>query len=238
MLLACSNMTPPDSWSTSGACHPPYVKPLSRSSSGPPGACATPSSVTNSVTMSLPMVSSFAWCDASLCRRHRRADVIAGAAINGPGGGHDAGLGWMDSSALGRRLPRRRVVGQPRKQAAGALHRPGAGELVARHRSTEHRVGGNRSAPIARCLRTSPSDRQRNDAARHRQFWHALGASYAGFCQTETWLRLLLVKGSRFQSLHRSRKAIPARRAMRSNSDGHTLRNGAEKVLVSPPTNQ
>ena len=64
------------------------------------------------------------------------------------------------------------------------------------------------------------------------------GARYSGFCQTEMWLRLVLVKGSRFQSLHRSRKAIPARRAMRSNSDGHTLRNGAEKVLVSPSKNQ
>src|SRR5206468_4069634 len=58
MLLACSNMTLPDSSSSSGACHPPCAKPLSRSSSGPPGACATPSSVTNSVTTSLPMVSS------------------------------------------------------------------------------------------------------------------------------------------------------------------------------------
>ena len=61
---------------------------------------------------------------------------------------------------------------------------------------------------------------------------------YSGFCQTEIWLRLVLVKGSRFQSLHRSRKAIPATRAMRSNSDGHTLRNGTEKVFVSPSTNQ
>ena len=25
MLLACSNMTLPDSWSSSGACHPPCV---------------------------------------------------------------------------------------------------------------------------------------------------------------------------------------------------------------------
>ena len=62
MLLACSNMTPPDPWSSSGACHPPCVKPLSRSSSGPPGACATPSSVTNSVTISLPMVCSLPDC--------------------------------------------------------------------------------------------------------------------------------------------------------------------------------
>ena len=61
MLLACSNMTPPDSWSASGACHPPCAKPPSRSSSGPPGAYATPSSVTNSVTMSLPMMCPFAW---------------------------------------------------------------------------------------------------------------------------------------------------------------------------------
>ena len=42
------------------------------------------------------------------------------------------------------------------------------------------------------------------------------------FCQTETWLVLSPVKGSRFQSAHRSRKVIPASRAMRSNSDGHT----------------
>jgi hypothetical protein len=63
-------------------------------------------------------------------------------------------------------------------------------------------------------------------------------ASYLGFCQTEIWLGLVLVKNSRFQLLHRSRKAIPARRAMRSSSDGHTFRNGAENVLVSPSTNQ
>ena len=68
MLLACSNMTSPASSSSSGACHPPCVKPPSRSSSGAPGACATPSSVTNSVTMSLPMVSSFSW------RRCTRSD--------------------------------------------------------------------------------------------------------------------------------------------------------------------
>lgn len=56
MLLACSNTTLPDSSSLNGACHPPWGEPPSRSSSGPPGACATPSSVTNSVTMSWPMV--------------------------------------------------------------------------------------------------------------------------------------------------------------------------------------
>src|SRR5256886_5254706 len=63
MLFACSKMLSA-SWSISGACHPPCAKPSSRSSSGPPGACATPSSVTNSVTMSLPMASSFPGNDA------------------------------------------------------------------------------------------------------------------------------------------------------------------------------
>lgn len=51
MLLVCSNKNPPESWSASGACHPPCTKPPSLSSSGAPGACATPSSVMNSVTV-------------------------------------------------------------------------------------------------------------------------------------------------------------------------------------------
>lgn len=46
--------------------------------------------------------------------------------------------------------------------------------------------------------------------------------SYAAFSQTETCSLLSLVKGSRFQSLQRSRKVIPASRAIRSSSDGHT----------------
>ena len=37
---------------------------------------------------------------------------------------------------------------------------------------------------------------------------------------------LSLVNGSRFQPLQRSRKLIPAIRAIRSSSDGHTKRNG------------
>ena len=40
--------------------------------------------------------------------------------------------------------------------------------------------------------------------------------------QTETCLVLSLVKGSRFQLDQRSRRVIPASRAMRSSSDGHT----------------
>jgi len=47
-------------------------------------------------------------------------------------------------------------------------------------------------------------------------------SSYAVFSQTEMWLLLALVKGSRFQSLQRSRKVMPASRAIRSSSDGHT----------------
>ena len=51
----------------------------------------------------------------------------------------------------------------------------------------------------------------------------AHGHRYA-FCQTETCALLALVNGSRFQSLQRSRRVIPASRAMRSSSEGHTYR--------------
>ena len=44
------------------------------------------------------------------------------------------------------------------------------------------------------------------------------------FSQTETCFLLLLVKGSRIQSLQRSRKVMPASRAIRSSSDGQTYR--------------
>ena len=44
----------------------------------------------------------------------------------------------------------------------------------------------------------------------------------AGFSQTETCLVLWLVNGSRFQPLQRSRSVIPASRAIRSSSEGHT----------------
>ncbi len=45
---------------------------------------------------------------------------------------------------------------------------------------------------------------------------------YAVFFQTETCEVLSLVKGSRVQPLQRSRKVMPAIRAIRSSSDGHT----------------
>ena len=45
---------------------------------------------------------------------------------------------------------------------------------------------------------------------------------YADFSQTDTCCLLSLVKGARVQSLQRSRKVMPASRAMRSSSDGHT----------------
>ena len=48
------------------------------------------------------------------------------------------------------------------------------------------------------------------------------GLRYSVFSQTETWLLLSLVNGSRCQLLQRSRKVIPASRAIRSSSDGHT----------------
>jgi hypothetical protein len=45
---------------------------------------------------------------------------------------------------------------------------------------------------------------------------------YAVFVQTETWEVLSLVNGARAHPLQRSRRVMPAIRAMRSSSDGHT----------------
>ena len=45
---------------------------------------------------------------------------------------------------------------------------------------------------------------------------------YGAFCHTEMWLLLSPVNGARCQSLQRSRKVMPASRAIRSSSDGHT----------------
>lgn len=64
--------------------------------------------------------------------------------------------------------------------------------------------------------------RARNDTKGGRRLKPDPISSYAVFSQTEMWLLLALVKGSRFQSLQRSRKVMPASRAIRSSSDGHT----------------
>ena len=48
------------------------------------------------------------------------------------------------------------------------------------------------------------------------------GDSLAGFSQTETCWVLSLVNGSRVQPSQRSRSVMPASRAIRSSSDGHT----------------
>ena len=45
---------------------------------------------------------------------------------------------------------------------------------------------------------------------------------YETFVHTEMWLVESLVNEPLFQSLQRSRRVIPARRAMRSSSDGQT----------------
>lgn len=49
---------------------------------------------------------------------------------------------------------------------------------------------------------------------------HCYVDCFGSFCQTETWLMLSLVKGSRFQAAQRSRRDIPAICAIRSSSDG------------------
>ncbi len=48
------------------------------------------------------------------------------------------------------------------------------------------------------------------------------GDGYDVFSHTETCLVLSLVNGSRFQPLQRSRSLMPAMRAIRSSSAGHT----------------
>ena len=59
------------------------------------------------------------------------------------------------------------------------------------------------------------------DACRCGAFCHT-DARYVARCHTEMWVLLSLVNGARCQSLQRSRKVIPASRAIRSSSDGHT----------------
>ena len=63
-------------------------------------------------------------------------------------------------------------------------------------------------------------------AAQHVAIAHLAIITQAGpfsaFSQTETWLLLSLVKGSRSQLLQRSRSLMPASRAIRSSSEGHT----------------
>ena len=55
------------------------------------------------------------------------------------------------------------------------------------------------------------------------------------FSQTDTCDVLSPVKGERSQSAHRWRRVIPARRAIRSSSDGHTKRKGVWNSRVCSP---
>jgi hypothetical protein len=75
---------------------------------------------------------------------------------------------------------------------------------------------------------------ERNSGARR----HGRSAAAAGFSQTDTWVVLALVNGARVQSLQRACNDIPASRDIRSSSDGHTWRNGAERVSSWPSTTQ
>jgi hypothetical protein len=85
-------------------------------------------------------------------------------------------------------------------------------------------AGTARPTPLVAGTTTTPSRRARRatTAELGDRSSGASTAGYAAFSQTETWLLLSLVKGSRFQSLHRSRNVRPASRAMRSSSEGQT----------------
>lgn len=55
-----------------------------------------------------------------------------------------------------------------------------------------------------------------------RDWTRHLAGQDSAFSQTDMCFLLSLVKGSRFQPLQRSRSDIPASRAIRSSSAGHT----------------
>ena len=80
------------------------------------------------------------------------------------------------------------------------------------------RGGGRRAAPSLPVRPTSP----RVCAPSSPSSSTPTSRRHAGFSHTETCAVLSLVNGSRFQLLQRSRRAIPASRAIRSSSDGQT----------------
>src|SRR5258706_12135171 len=75
--MTCSNG--PMSWVKNGCTQPPRRKSLVGSSSGPPGACITPSSETNTAPVSLRISAhtfdgSLKRCDVDLVHRHHRLE--------------------------------------------------------------------------------------------------------------------------------------------------------------------
>src|SRR5437762_6826531 len=58
-MFICFLMAVEETGSECGLIHPPYAKPPLVSSSGPPGACMTPSRETNSSTLTFLMTDSF-----------------------------------------------------------------------------------------------------------------------------------------------------------------------------------
>src|SRR5215470_15415854 len=55
-MFICFFMAAEETGSECGLIHPPYAKPPLVSSSGPPGACITPSRETNSSTLTFLMI--------------------------------------------------------------------------------------------------------------------------------------------------------------------------------------
>ena len=113
------------------------------------------------------------------------------------------------------------------RAAGGAQHDEDAAGL-----GGQHRVPG-RLADLVVAVQQGPVhvDRHRQHPRRggvgRDRVVRAGGHRYppgrdAGFSQTDTWLVLSLVNGSRAQPLQRSRSVIPASRAIRSSSAGHT----------------
>jgi hypothetical protein len=116
---------------------------------------------------------------------------------------HGGVSGWCRRGDRARRRPRR--DDQPAERACRAAE--------------PHRERGSGHDRLVVCLTNNLMGTQLPICS---AFLWCFDCPYPAFCQTETCSRLSLVKGSRSQSLQRSRKVIPASRAIRSSSDGHT----------------
>src|ERR671932_303389 len=93
-------------------CHPPCAKPPLASSSGPPGACETPSRLMNSLTMIRPTEAPSV---VSVLRRSERAELIGGE------------LDLERAEVLAQVLERQRA--RDREHRIRALHEPGQRDL-------------------------------------------------------------------------------------------------------------
>src|SRR3984893_12434340 len=100
-MFICFLMAVERTGSECGLIHPPYAKPSLRSSSGPPGACMTPSRETNSSTLIFLMIE-FLSSLIGLCRigQNRRISLFFSSFFS---------TGWVRMERTDSRVLRRLV---------------------------------------------------------------------------------------------------------------------------------